>query len=156
MVEATLAAAILAQSPTLVEQDAIDALVTTYSTYAADAESNSVSITAAGLALGEAAMAAALVGMSAPNAGLTSIPAALSAFWVAVAGGLSTSFPGATVIVPPPHASFASDFQALMPANTSGEVTEQEAADSVAAIMHTGATTGGSVTFPGPVTTPIL
>jgi hypothetical protein len=43
----------------------------------------------------------------------------------------------------------------LMPANVAAEATLEEAAGSMAAIIHTGATTGGTVTFPGPTTAPI-
>jgi hypothetical protein len=155
LIQTTLADELRSLAPTALEADAITTLTDAYANYAADATANSVALSPAGVLLGKAAMASALVGMSAAGAGIAAIPAAIKAFWVAVAGGLATSFAGATAIVPPPHASLSSAFATLMPTNTAGEVTADQAADSMALIMHADAILGGTVTF-GIPTFPIV
>lgn len=155
MDEDTLATELEGMTPTDTEATAIDTLTEAYATFAADAESNAVGLEAAGLELGKTAFKAALTGMSASGAAIVSIPAACVAFWAAVALGLATSFPGATAIVPPPHATLAAEFAALMPQNVIDEVTLAQAAADIAAMMYTNATTSGTVTFPGPTTAPI-
>ncbi len=156
MSEGDLADAIEDLGDTLSEAVAIAALVDAYSELAEGATAGAQTLTGAGLALGQAAMSAALVGMSATGQGFTKIPAGVSAFWVAVAGGLATSFAGATAITPPPHATFAAAFATLMAQNLIDEVTRAEAAASLASLMYDEATTGGTVTYPGPVVSPIL
>jgi len=155
MDENTLATELKKLEPAATEAAAATTLADAYATYAADAESNGVPLSAVGLAAGKAAFAAALTGMSAPGAAIVSIPTACVAFWAAVALGLATSFTGATAIAPPPHATLAADFAALMPQNVIDEVTLEQAAADIAAMMHTNATTGGAVTFPGPTVAPI-
>lgn len=156
MSQATLATELLNLTPTATEAGAVAALTDAYGVYAAEATANGVPLSAAGVDLGKAAMATALVGMSDPDAGLTKIPAAVAAFWSAVATGGPTSFAGATAVTPPPHTTLPADFEALMTSNTAASVTSQEAADSLAEILHTGATVGGTVTFPGPVVSSII
>lgn len=156
MSESNLADAIEDLPNTLSEAAAITALVDAYSELVENAQAGAQTLTGAGLALGQVAMAAALVGMSASGQGLTKIPAGVVAFWAAVATGLATSFAGATAITPPPHATFAAAFAALMAQNVIDEATRAEAAASLASLMYTEATTGGTVTYPGPVVSPIL
>lgn len=155
MDEATLATELEKLTPVDNEAAAVSALADAYATFAADAVAGTVALSSAGVALGKTAMSAALVGMSVAGAGLVKIPAAVVAFWAAVATGLATSFSGATAIVPPPHATFAADFAQLMVDNKDGNATLAEAAEALAAIMYSGATTSGTATFPGPVTSPI-
>lgn len=155
MVEATLATELENLTPTFTEAAAITVLTDAYGVYSSDATALTP-ILSTGIALGKAAMAVALIGMSAPGAGIAIIPAAIAAFWVAVAGGLATSFAGATAIVPPPHATLPATFAALMPANTAANVTLEQAAATMAMIMHTDAIVGGTVTTPPSVVTPIL
>ena len=152
----TLRDELLALAPTNSEASAIDTLSNAYATYALGAEAGGVTITPAGVDLGKAALKPALVGMSASGAGLSIIPAALLAFWVAVAAGLATSFVGATLITPPPHAGLAAAFAALMPLNTAGNISKADAVLSVANMFHAAAIVGGTVTFPGPIVAPIL
>ena len=156
MVKNTLATQLQNLAPASAEATAITNLVNAYGTYASAAAAGAVPITPAGVNLGKAAMQAALVGMSASGAGITKIPAAVIQFWVGVAGGLATSFPGATAIVPPPNAGLAALLAATFPANTSGNKTLAQAADAIATNMHAQAIIGGTVTFPGPVVQPIL
>lgn len=156
MSQSTLATELENMVPTDNEPDAITALTDAYGVFAADAESNSIPITPAGVNLGKAAMSAALVGMSVSGAGITAIPAACIAFWVAVAGGLATSFPGATAITPPPHAGIAAKLAITFPANTAGGKSLADSVDAIATDMHSEAIVGGTCTFPGPVVAPIL
>jgi len=158
MLQATLSTQLQNMAPTGVEATAITNLVNAYGTFASSATGNGIPLTPAGVTLGKNAMSAALIGMSADSAGLTSIPLACVAFWGAVCTGFAVSFPSSIAATPPPHAALSAAFAALMPANTSGDVTLAQAADSIATIMHTDAITGGTVTLPGtpPVVGPIL
>lgn len=156
MLQSTLSTQLQNMAPAAAEATAITNLVNAYGTYASAAAAGAVPITPAGVNLGKAAMQAALVGMSAPGAGITKIPLAVVQFWVAVAGGLATSFAGALAITPPPNAGLAALLAATFPANVSGNKTLAQAADAIATNMHTQAIIGGTVTLPGPVVTPIL
>ena len=127
-----------------------------YATYAADAEANAVPITSTSVSTAQATMATALIGMSAPGIGLTAIPAAIRAFWSSIALGLAASFPGATAITPPPHAGLEAAFATLMAANTAAALSKEDATAAMAALLHPQAVLGGTVTFPGPVTAPIV
>ena len=160
MSEETLAEQLLTVELVADTIEAIDNLTDAYGVYASDASSNNVDITEAGVTLGKEAMRLALIGNGVfdPGWALTRLPASLIAFWGAVALGLAASFPGATTIVPPPHATFAVNFVPLMASNTANEVSAEEAADSLAALMHinaSGVAAGGTVTF-GVPTFPIL
>jgi hypothetical protein len=151
MTQATLSTQLQNMTPTGAEATAITNLVNAYGTYAAGAASNGVPIQAAGVNLGKAAMQAALVGMSGANQGITKIPASIVQFWIAVAGGLATSFAGAIAIVPPPNAGLAALLAATFPANVSGNKTLVQACNAIAADMHVQAIIGGTVTFAGPI-----
>ncbi len=143
MSQATLATELDNLDPTTDEAAAIIILADAYGVFVAEAQA-ATPILPAGVAMGKAAMAAGLVGMSTDGAGTTLIPAAIIAFWVAVAAGLTTSFAGATLIVPPPHATLASAFAALMPANVGKSKTD--ALDAIASLLLTQAIVGGVVT----------
>lgn len=156
MSTSTLATELLNLDPVAVESDAITALTDAYGVFAAEAVAGAQTLTAAGVDLGKAAMSAALVGMSAPNAGAAILVTAAQAFWAAVAGGLATSFAGATVITPPPHASLLALLNATFPSNTSGALSKADATQNVANNFYAEAIVGGTVTYPGPVVSPIL
>jgi hypothetical protein len=155
MLQPTLASELEGMTPTDSEATAIQNLVTAYGNYAQAATALSP-LLPAGLQLGKTAMQAALTGMSSPGAALASVPAAIIAFWAAVAGGLAASFAGATVIVPPPQATLISDFPSIMAANKSGSLSLAAAAAAVATSWHTNAIVGGTVTTPPSIVTPIL
>lgn len=158
MVQATLATQLQNMTNIDVEATAITNLVNAYGTFSSAATGNGIPLTPAGVTLGKTAMQGALVGMSADGAGITKIPNACVAFWGAVCTSFAVSFPGSIAATPPPHASLASAFAALMPTNTAGDVTLAQAAQSIAAIMYTDAIAGGTVTLPGapPVVGPII
>jgi len=153
MDESVLEEGLLELDPTIITIQAISAFVKAYEVYAADASATApmqdgLPLLPAGLALGVAAMEgvmSALPLISGPNEALTRIPQAVIAFWTAIAGGLATSFAGATAIVPPPHATFQVDFATLMAANTAASVSKEDAAASLATLMHINATLGGTV-----------
>jgi len=158
MVEATLASELEALVPADNEPAAINALVTAYGNYASAAIGNGIPLAPAGVESGKAAMTGALVGMSAPGAGLAKIPAACAAFWAAVCTGFAVSFPGTIAAVPPPHAALAGALPPIMVANKNGSKSLKDSASAMATPIHTDATTGGTVTLPGapPVVGPIL
>ena len=154
MLPATLSTELQNMTPSTTEASAITALTDAYGVFAADATA-STPILSAGVDLGKAAMAPALVGMSVPNAGAAKMVAGIVAFWVAVAGGLTTSFTGATAIFPPPNAGLQAALDAIFPANTAGNLSLADAMTNVANAMHAQAIIGGTVTV-GPIVTPII
>lgn len=109
-------------------------------------------IQAGGVALGKAAMIAALTGMNDPGAAAGKLKSGLQAFWNAVAGGLTTSFAGATAITPPPFSAI--DLQPVFDYVRDNELTQPQAMDLIAQEIHSNVS-GGSVTTPGPTVTPI-
>lgn len=156
MSQSTLASELENLEPSDSEQIAAQTLTDAYGVFATAATGIGIPITPAGVNLGKTAMLSTLSGMSAPGAGIVSIPAAIAAFWVAVAGGLAASFPGAIAVVPPPHASLPAAFAALMPANAAASLSLKDSAAAMATIMYADAIIGGTVTLPGPVVGPIL
>lgn len=158
LTQSTLADGLKTMTPTGDESVAIQRMVDAYGDYASEATGAGIAITTAGVELGKAAMSPVLVGMSAPFAAIAKIPASIISFWGAVCTGFAVSFPGSVAATPPPHASLAAAFAALMPANVAARLNTDQAMDAVAAIMHTDATIGGTVTLPGtpPVVGPII
>ncbi len=155
MSQSVLAAQLLNLVPSPTEAAAVITLANAYGVFAAGAVAGAVAITAPGVALGKAAMQAALVGMSAPSAGAVVLTAAVQAFWAAVAAGLSTSFPAATAVTPPPHAGLQALLVSTFAANTAAGADLATATQAVATALHNQAIIGGTVAFPGPVVSPI-
>ena len=156
MSRTTLASELLNLVPVATEVEAAQTFTDAYATFAAGATAGPSTITPTGIALGKAAMAAALVGMSAPGAGASSITSGVQAFWSAVASGLATSFAGALAIVPPPHAGLNSALGDAFDANTSSAATKEAATSRIADALYTQAVAGGTVTYFGPVVVPII
>lgn len=156
MASATLANQLLNLDPVATELQARQTLTDAYGVYASAAVAGAVAITVAGINLGKAAMLAALVGMNASGAGAAKLVAGVQAFWTAVAGGLATSFAGATAITPPPHAGLLALLTSSFATNTSGAASKASATSLIASNFHAQAIIGGTVTFPGPVVQPIL
>lgn len=156
MTAATLTSQLLNLVPVGSEAAAIATLVGAYGAFASAATAGAATITAAGVDLGKAAMQITLVGVSAPNAGSAVLTAAIQAFWVAVAGGLATSFPSASAVTPPPHVGLRPLLDAAFAANVSGKAGLAAAVNAVATQVYNQAIIGGTVTLPGPVVAPIL
>ena len=155
MSQGALAAQLVNLAPAATEAAAIATLADAYAVFAGDAVAGAVPITPAGVGLGKAAMQLALVGISTPGAGSAVLTGAVQAFWAAVAGGLATSFAGATAIVPPPHAGLQVLLDATFAANTASQASQAAATDAVATVLYNQAIVGGTATFPGPVVSPI-
>jgi len=155
MSQSVLATQLLNLVPSASELSAAVALANAYGVFATDAVAGAVPITIAGVALGKAAMLSALTGMSMPGAGAAVLTAAVQAFWTAVAGGLATSFAAAAAIVPPPHAGLQALLSSTFITNTASDATQAAATNVVATNFFNQVLVGGSVTFPGPVTSPI-
>ena len=140
------------------EAQAVVAWAAAWSAYFADAETNSIPIEPAALPTAEAAMAAALLGMSASDAGAGKIQAGIQAWWGAMVAAPSAFWPGCTAIAPPPGLSgIATALQSAFDSNTSGGVTEDAAYDAITGVLHP-VNLGGQATFPGapPLVFPIL
>lgn len=141
----------LSTSPSKTEAEAVQKFADAYATFAADAEANAVKLTAAGVALGKAAMVTALAGLSQPGNGATVLTNAIVAFWAAVAVGLATSFVGATVITPPPHAGLLAALQEQGDVNIATKADAVTATKAIAGVFYAQALIGGTVTFVTPV-----
>lgn len=148
-----LAAQLANLVPVASEAAAIVTMTNAYGTFAADAVAGPSPITAAGVALGKAAMQGVLVGMSAPGAGAAVLAVAVQAFWVAVASGLGASFAGAIAIVPPPNAGLQALLLSTFASNTAARADLPTAALAVATAMYNQAIIGGTATIPVPVPT---
>lgn len=153
--QSTLATELESQIPEGAEAAAISNFADLYASYT-EAAAALTPLLAAGVALGKAAMPAAMTGMSVSGAGAGKIVAGIQAFWVGVAGGLAASFVGATAITPPPHSGLLAALQPVFDSNTSGSRSLADSAAAVAVVMHAQAIIGGTVTTTGPTVTPIL
>jgi len=147
----TIKNALLNVEPSSTPEAAIAALVDAYASFAKDAMAGTLPLLTGGVDLGKTAMALALDGMNDDGAGLTKIPAGITAFWVGVQSGLALSFTGATVITPPPHTSLASQFATVAAANVSLQRSKEESVDALAEILYNNAILGGTVTVVTPV-----
>lgn len=147
--ENTLAVELAAMLATEDEADAIQFFTDAYEVYLLDAEAGPVTITPAGIALGKTAAAAAMVGMSAANAGLSIIPNAIITWWTTMAASPAVTFPGAIAMVPPPHAGILAGFAPIMVSNTASELETGPATANVATLFHSQAIVGGTITLPG-------
>ncbi len=159
MSQATLAEELKALEPSESEAESIDLLVDAYGTYASDAVGMTpapIAITGAGVELGKTAMAASLTGMSLPGVGLTAIPSAITTFWSTVCAAYVVSFPGTVASVAPPHAGFPAALGAVFPANMAAALSLEDSTAALAAVMHTYAIVGGTISIAGPVVGVIL
>ena len=155
MSQATLSTQMaLAMGPANSEAEAIANLVNAYAVYASDATALSP-ILSAGIDLGKASMTIALSGMGAPGAGAASFVAGFQQFWVGVAGGLTTSFAGATAIAPPTFAGLLAALPGIFDANRDLRRSLEDSMDALSVAIHSGVA-GGNVTTIGPIVTPII
>lgn len=156
MVSSTLANQLLNLNPVSTEAAAITTLANAYAAYAGAAVAGAQPLTAAGVALGKAAMTTALAGISVPGAGAAKLVAGIQAFWGAVAIGLTTSFVGAVAITPPPHAGLLALLSSTFASNVASKASKANATSAIASNCHSQAVIGGTVTYAGPVVSPIL
>lgn len=156
MAQATLKTELEALTPVDNEPDAINTLVTAYGNFAGAAAAGAAAILPVNVTAGEAAMTAALTGMSAPDAGLASIPASIVAFWAAA---VAPPWPPAVLGVPPLNAGLAAALAVTFPANVAGDLSLADAANAIATDMYAQAVIGGLMNIPPPpagTPTPIL
>jgi len=139
------------------EPPARAALALAWANYFYNATSNGVPVTPGSLAGAQAAMAAALTGMSVSGAGAAAIQAGITAFWTAIVGTPPAIFAAATVITPPPTlGGIAAALPPVFAANTMPGVTKTQALNAIAIVLHANGGIGSIATFPGPVVAPIL
>src|SRR4051812_33667517 len=98
----TLAGQLENLTPTDTEASAISAFVDAWEAYWGSASVNAIGATPGSFAAGLSAMAGALVGMSAPNAGAAKLASAVSAFWSAVAPLATAIWITAPIVLVPP------------------------------------------------------
>lgn len=154
MAQAILKSELVALGLYGVEAQAVAAWSGAWSAYFADAETNGIPIVPAALPAAEAAMAAALVGMSVDGA--DKIQAGIQAWWNTMVAAPASFWVGCILIAPPPGLpGISAALQAAFDANISGQVTKDAAYDAIAGVLHP-ANLGGAATFPGPLAFPIL
>lgn len=156
MVQATLATNLLSMVPEVTEAAAIANFRTAYEGYAAGAAAGAATIPAANVTAGGVALAAALVGMSAPGAGAASLTSGIIAFWVAA---VVPPWPPAVGGTPQPHAGLLALLTSTFASNTSSSASLATATAAIAADMHAQAIVGGIMLIPPPAggtPTPIL
>lgn len=156
MAQAILKSELVALGLYGVEAQAVAAWSGTWSAYFADAETNGIPIVPAALPAAEAAMAAALVGMSIDGA--DKIQAGIQAWWNTMVAAPALFWVGCILIAPPSGLSgISAALQISFDANISGQVTKEAAYDAIAGVLHP-ANLGGTATFPGapPPVFPIL
>ncbi len=164
----------LSDNPVDTEAEAVQTLLDAYGNYLLGdplgvgpfgAEAAGIFLTKAAVDDAKLAAQPTLTGMSDPgpvdpilgvpiySQGLTKIPDAMSvglaSFWGAIAANFAVAFPGSIAMSAPPHASLAALFEPLMILNTTQELTPQEVADNIAALLHNEAIVGGTITLPG-------
>jgi hypothetical protein len=158
LLQATLAQGLASMAPTVVEADAINTLATAWETYFSAASVQGVPCLT--LSAPMAAFRAALVGMSAANAGPNKIQAAVDAFWGVVAGSAATIWlPVPNVVVPPaikpPTISgIAAALSSVASASTAANASLEQASNDIAAVLHTNGGLGGTVTIQPPGAVP--
>lgn len=144
------------------ESEAIDGWVDAFVSYMSEAEAGGVPIEAPAL-LGapSSSMRAGLAGLS--TAGALAIQTGIQTFWTALAASPALYFPGATLITPAPGLSaIAADIEAIAPLNVSEKNDAQTALGYLvngrppALGLHARNLAGATVTFPGPIVSPIL
>lgn len=160
MSQSTLASNLETLEPSDSATVAANRIADAYDSYASDAQTSTTNapLLPAGRALGKTAMVAALIaepGLSSPGAAVGILVSAHLAFWAAVAGGLTTSFLGATAIVPPLFTSLSTNLTADFLANTNGSKSLEDSVDDIADSIHSGSISGGTVTI-GAVVEPII
>jgi len=139
------------------EPPARAALALAWTNYFYNATSNGVPVTPGSLAGAQAAMDAALTGMSATGAGAAALQSGITAFWTTIVGTPAAIFVAATLITPPPTlAGIAAAVQPVFASNTMPGVTKTQALNAIATVLHANGRIGGTATFPGPVVAPIL
>jgi hypothetical protein len=133
--------------PTLVEAEAVSALSNAYSAYCSTAESSGREIETAALDIAEPIMAAAMVGISVPNAGSQKMTDGFVAFWVSIASNPGLAFLNATAITPPPFVGLKAKLDVVFESNTTGSVSLEDAAKNIADKIDEETKIGGTVTF---------
>lgn len=136
------------------EPDAVENLALAWSEYCKGAQALTP-ITAAGIALGEAAFRVAAIGISVPGQGAIKMHAAIIAFWGAVSLGLAVSFAGAIAVTPAFVSLTPSMLDAVFASTTAAGLSLPDAANAIATAIHA-TFPGGTVTTAGPVVTPII
>jgi len=162
----TLASGLESMTPTADEPSAIAAFANAWSTYFAGATASGAPAVPGSFTPGIAAMRAAMVGFSAPNAGAPGIQAGITAFWGAIATLASVIWVLAPAVVlaavtpPPGLGAIAADLLTLFPQNLAANLSLHDAATAIAAKLHTDGGTGALATGASasgvPVSLPVL
>lgn len=151
--EATLSTQLQTLGNPATEAEAIERLAEAYGTYMEDAEALT-QITAFPIVFGKANMETAMVGLNVTGNAATALAAGLTAFWATVVTSGPLAFASASAISPA-AVSIAPAIQAVFDANKALNRNLVDSADALASVIHAASISGGTVTTPGPIVTPI-
>ena len=158
--QATLASELASLVPTANEAVAVANLTTAWTNYFSGASVSGVPIASGPLNAAKSSFQGALAGMSGAGAAAVSIQNAVTAFWAALVSTFAANWtiPPNTVIalVPPPTlGGIAAALTAMWSANSQNpNMTLQQAANSMASVLHTNGGLGGIATVQPPPPAP--
>lgn len=152
LLPATLASQLIANLDNFeTEAQATAAWAASFDTYFQSAMAGLVPVTPLSTVAAKNAMAGALTGMSADDAGADAIVAGITAYWSTLSGSPSLIFAASTAIAPPAGLAGLSALLLVdFTANSTGMVAKAAALTTIANTIHT-AQSGGTATFPAPV-----
>lgn len=160
LVKATLATELEAMVPTAFELEARERIAAAWTTYFYDASVAGTPCAPDSLVAAEAAMVAALAGMSVAGQGASKIQAAVDAFWaVVVSSGPSIWSTTIAPYTPPPTTvGIMVALQVEFASNIAAKNSLEDAVVGIAKVLHDNGGLGGIATIPGspPVATDIL
>ena len=134
-----------------VEAEAIAGWAASFREYFEQAQAAAIPIIPAALGAPEAAMVAAMTGLSAPGSAAAAITAGVTAWWASLALTPAAYFAGCTAITPPPGlAGLTALLAATFAANISGALSAAASYDAIATNI-VAVNSGGFAAFPGPL-----
>lgn len=160
MVSTTLASELENMTPESDENVVIDRFTSAWETYFYDASVGGIPANGSSLASATSAMKTAMIGMTQPNAGATSIQNGIIAFWGIVASAAAsiwTTAPPCTGATPPPTLStISATLEGVFASNVASKLNLTDACSTIASALHT-LNLGGICVIPSPgAPTPIL
>jgi hypothetical protein len=146
----TLGSELAKMEPTDQEMEAIQAFADAYEKYMEGSMAGPVGAIPGSFAGAKSSMIGAMSGLSGDSAGAGAISSGIAAFWGVVAGAAASIWPPALAAVPPPGiGAVAAALTPAFTANTAGDLSLSDAANTVATAIH-GTHAGGIANFPPP------
>jgi len=156
LVKATLATELESMVPTASELEARQRFASAWTAYFYDASVAGTPCSPDSLIAAEAAMVAALAGMSSSGKGANKIQGAVDAFWVVVVNNGTSIWAGtiAPYTAPSTISGIGVALRSVFDANIAARKSLEDAVVSVAQVLHDSGGLGGIATMPGSPPTP--